>query len=211
MFSIGLHVRAIYVFQTPLTRLFHYGCKFNSVQNAHSYLLYGLSYTFIMEVKLQARIKLYKDRERRHKKVSNHLLDRLQIFESNSSFQEIEEYKRRILSLQNAIRELTIDNFNGEEHGASDAAEDEEMTLEDEKEEGEEKEEDLPQPVFDDEDNIFRCSICGWEVIEGQCQAPACAQEHAFIEVRSTLVVKCPFHKYSVGDGRIGMHRKSSY
>ena len=80
-----------------------------------------------------------------------------------------------------------------------------------EEEEVEEKEEDLPQPVFDDEDNIFRCSICGWEVIEAQCQAPACAQEHAFVEVRSTLVVKCSFHKYSVGDGRIGMHRKSSY
>ena len=125
MFSIGLHVRAIYVFQTPLTRLFHYGCKFNSVQNAHSYLLYGLSYTFIMEVKLQARIKLYKDRERRHKKVSNHLLDRLQIFESNSSFQETEEYKRRILSLQNAIRALIIDNLNGRDYDGWDEDEDE--------------------------------------------------------------------------------------
>ena len=81
------------------------------------------------------------------------------------------------------------DNLNGRDYydgWDEDEDEDEEMAF-DEEDNG--SEEALPKPIFDDHDNVLRCSECNWEVIEGQCQSYTCAQEHAFAEVWFPLVV----------------------
>jgi len=46
---------------------------------------------------------------------------------------------------------------------------------------GEADEEDaLETPIYDFEDDIWRCKRCAWEVVEGTCQSPICGKEYKF-------------------------------
>lgn len=95
-------------------------------------------------------------------------------------WQKSEEQRKRIIALRNAIRALSNDNSLTKKDELYDDIEEEEIELE---EIGEPDEDALPQPFFDDVEYVLRCAKCNWEVVEGQCQLPSCAQEHAYMEV----------------------------
>lgn len=46
----------------------------------------------------------------------------------------------------------------------------------------------LPEPVFDKSDNVFRCSVCHFEVCDGVCQNSECAQRHEY-DVRTPFIL----------------------
>lgn len=52
---------------------------------------------------------------------------------------------------------------------------------EDEDEDGDEELTDLSKPIYDENDDVFRCTNCSWEVVDGLCQV--CGREHALAEV----------------------------
>lgn len=50
-----------------------------------------------------------------------------------------------------------------------------------EDEDGDEELTDLSKPIYDENDDVFRCTNCSWEVVDGLCQV--CGREHALAEV----------------------------
>lgn len=70
------------------------------------------------------------------------------------------------------------DTIMGDDGEGENVDEDED---EDEDEDGDEELTDLSKPIYDENDDVFRCTNCSWEVVDGLCQV--CGKEHALAEV----------------------------
>jgi hypothetical protein len=53
--------------------------------------------------------------------------------------------------------------------------------------EEDDKDEECSQPTWDDEDRVFRCKACTWEVLDGICEH--CDTEYDMPEVSESLLV----------------------
>lgn len=43
------------------------------------------------------------------------------------------------------------------------------------------EDEEPSKPIYDENDDVFRCTNCSWEVVDGLCQV--CGKEHALAQV----------------------------
>lgn len=60
------------------------------------------------------------------------------------------------------------ENVDEDEDEDVDVDEDEELT-------------EPSKPIYDENDDVFRCTNCSWEVVDGLCQV--CGKEHALAQV----------------------------
>ncbi|KAG7094514.1 hypothetical protein E1B28_005345 [Marasmius oreades] len=52
-------------------------------------------------------------------------------------------------------------------------------TIDDAEESGQEEEREELLPIWDGEERIYRCVVCGWEIIERECQKPECGEKYS--------------------------------
>lgn len=88
----------------------------------------------------------------------------------------IREQQKKLSSIKDTIQVLSSEISSGT--ADSDDAEDE--NLDDDSEKG-----SLSDPIWDQIDDVFRCTVCSWEVIDGFCHA--CMMEFKWDVVRDVL------------------------
>ena len=81
----------------------------------------------------------------------------------------IREQQEKLSSIENTIRTLSSERNSPEFQISSGSAVSHDA--EDENSDDDSERSSLSDPIWDKSDDVFRCSICSWEVIDGFCHA----------------------------------------